>query len=158
MNIQEKSQDGLNFADKWLNNVFEVLMRIEDYERLAKNGCVNLQDYVQNPQLDLVLVQSKNYSLFMTEVLILLNDIKYFVNKKDFLMLLLKFEKIKKLEESVGGFLDLMRNNVTHEEWNTLKPEFVKIHPLMSDLRGMIVKTLFDFINPKFKDVSKDML
>lgn len=157
-NTQEKPQDSRNFADKWLNNIFEVLMRIEDYERLAKNGCVTLLDYVQNPQLDLALIQNKNYELFMTEVEVLLNNVKYFVNKKDFLVLLLKFKVIKDIERSVDGFLDLLRDEVAHEEWNVLKPEFVKIHPLMSDLRGMIVKTLFEFINPKFNVKGEEKL
>lgn len=147
--LQEKQQDTRNFADKWLNNIFEVLMRIEDYERLAKNGCITILDYVQNPDLDLAVIQERNYQLFMTEVEIILNDIKHFVNKKEMLKLIIKFNLIKSIEKDVNGFLDVRVNYIAHTSENVLKPEYYNIHSLISELRGLLVTCLLEFINPK---------
>lgn len=154
---KEKS-DSRNFADKWLNNIYEILMKIEDYERLAKNGCQDLLDYVQNSNLDLALIQEKNYQLFMTEVEILLNDIKHFVDKNEFLRLILKFNLIRKIEYDHEGFIDNRTNSVTRDYINILKPEFSIVHPLMSSLRGLLIKALFEFIKPTIKVKGEDRL
>jgi len=156
--LNQKLQDGRNFSDKWLNNIFEILMRVEEYERLAKNGCVNLIDYVQNPNLDFALIQEKNYQLFMTEVELLLNNIKHFINREDFLLLLLINIKVKKAEEDSGGFLATNIDSVSHRNNNVLKPEYYNIIPIMSELRGLIVKSLLTFINPKLKPKSEERL
>jgi len=151
---QEKT-DTRTFSDKWLENIFQVLMRLEDYERLSKNGCVTIMDYVQNTNLDLAVVQEKNYDLFMTEVEIVLNDTKPFIDKKTYLSLFLTFKNIKSKEIEVDGFLAVHRDEVRGLQENYLKKEFYYILPLLTDLRGKLVVALLGFINPKL-NLAKD--
>lgn len=149
INKDQQQEDTRHFSDKWLDNIFDVLMRIEEYERLAKNGCRNLSDYLENPQIDLAVTQEKNYQFFMTEIQILLNDIKFFIKRENYLKISLKFNSIRKKEKEVGGFLLTFRNYVNQTSKNSIREEFSFVLPLLSELRGMLIQSLFEFINPK---------
>jgi len=153
MEIEEKTnqEDTRSFADKWLNNVFETLMKLEDYERLLKNGCSDIMDFVQNKELDLAIVQEKNYQLFMTEIEIILNDINHFIDKKEYLSLLIKFKIIRSKENEANGFLRFNKDLDGYTGNYILKGEFYEIIPYISNLRGMVVTSLLGFYNPKFQ-------
>lgn len=150
-----ENQDTRTFTDKWFHNVFETLMRIESYERLMKNGCVSLLDYLENKNLNLVIIQEKNYSFLMTEIEILLNNIKAFINADKFLKMSMKIKRIRNIEKLSNGFLSSQTNVVLHTMDNFLKPDFYIIIPLVSELRGLLIASLLSFINPITKKKEK---
>ena len=154
----QEEKDTRNFADKWMDHIFEVLMRIEDYERLAKNGCSTLMEYIQNPDLDIATIQEKNYQLFMTEVSILMGDVRNFIDKNDYLVLFLRFKEIKDVEHSSHGFLDVKQDFVANTSYVDLKKEFYPILDLLSELRNILVKSLLIFLNPEIKSKTEESL
>jgi len=157
-NQDYEKKDVRNFSDKWMDHLFEVMMRIEDYERLARNGCSTLIDYVQNQNLDLAIIQEKNYQLFMTECSILMGDVKNFIDKKDYLELFLRFKEIKDKENSINGFLEMRQDHIANTSESYLKREFYQIIDLLSDFRNALVRSLLIFLNPEIKTKKEDTL
>jgi hypothetical protein len=139
-------------TDRWLDNLFESLMRLEQYERLAREGCVSLLEYVQNPNIDLALIQNKNYGLFMTEFNITLRSGKRLIEKNTYLDLLLEYKTILKIELNTKGFLSEEIDEISHTRKNTLKPSFYKILNKLSSLRARLVDSLWFVLSPKAKD------
>jgi hypothetical protein len=139
-------------TDRWLDNLFESLMRLEQYERLAREGCVSLLEYVQNPNIDLALIQNKNYGLFMTEFNITLRSGKRLIEKNTYLDLLLEYKTILKIELNTKGFLSEEIDEISHTRKNTLKPSFYKIQNKLSSLRARLVDSLWFVLSPKAKD------
>jgi len=150
MENSESSQK--NITDKWLDNIFECLMRMETYERLIKEGCESIMDYVQNPNLSIGDIQYKNYSLFITEAEILIEDTKHLIDKKRFLDISLLLNWIKNYENDIGGFLEHKHDMLKHEEWNEVKPEFRMVFSRISRLRGMFVSSLWKLLSPSAKE------
>lgn len=150
MENSESSQK--NITDKWLDNIFESLMRLEGYERLMKEGCESILEYIQGSNLSIGDIQYKNYSLFITEAEILIEDTKHLIDKKRFLDISLLLTWIKKYEDEVDGFLEHKYDMVQHEEWNEVKPEFRFVFSKISRLRGMFVSSLWKLLSPSAKE------
>lgn len=68
-----------NINEKWLNNIYENIKKIEEYERLVREGCSSLLDYVQIPlhnrPMVIGLTQFKNLRFIITEFSLLLADL-----------------------------------------------------------------------------------
>lgn len=148
-NINQK-----NITDKWLDNIFEILMRLEGFERLAKEGCVSVLDYVQNPsiQIDMAQIQKKNYDLFIAEFIVLLNNARHLIDAKDCLKMQLKLNALSDFENEIGGLLETRSNMLQNREWFVLKPEFDYAVSEISSLRGLAVTSLWKVLSPNAKE------
>lgn len=147
-NNEQNSQK--NITDKWLDNIFTCLMRLEEYERLAKEGCRSLLDYMQQgSSIDLADLQYKNYSMFLTEVGIIMNNVKNVIPKTDFLRIKLLLDDVKKIEKDWGGFLEIRINQIVHEETNYLNDGFYHVIDHLSKIRGILISSLWPMLSPK---------
>lgn len=68
-----------NINEKWLNNIYENIKKLEDYERLVREGCASLLDYMQIPLhrrgVVIGITQFKNLKFMITEFKLLLADL-----------------------------------------------------------------------------------
>ena len=68
-----------NINEKWLVNIYENIKKLEDYERLVREGCSSLLDYVKIPLNNrssvIGLTQFKNLRFMITEFKLLLADL-----------------------------------------------------------------------------------
>lgn len=150
--MEEEMSSNKNITDKWLDNIFETLMRLEGYERLAKEGCNSILEYVQVQNLDLATIQHKNYEMFISEFEIILNNTRHLIDKKTYLQITLKLNALKNFEQEVGGFLDVKFNQMQHTEHCVLKQEFYFAENEISKLRGILVSSLWKYLSPNSKE------
>lgn len=77
-NNEEKSEKDI--STQWLNEIYESLRRIRDMERLMREGCNDILEYVnlvgQHQEAALVEVQLKNMSLLLSELDMFIGIIK----------------------------------------------------------------------------------
>lgn len=69
-----------NINEKWLNNIYENIKNLEDYERLVREGCKSLLDFMNIPERNrpivIGLTQFKNLKFLVTEFTLLLADLE----------------------------------------------------------------------------------
>lgn len=143
-----------NITDKWLGNLYEYLIRLEAYEKLMITGCENLVEFIENPNPAITLsqIQEKNYSLFMTEFIIVLNNVKEMIGREEYLNIIIRWKQVREKEIKLGGFLRLISNEVNHYSHYELKPEFYSVILKVSGLRAMLVKSLWKYLTPSAEE------
>lgn len=75
-----------NINERWLNNVYENIKNLENYERLIREGCSSLLDFMQIPlssrQVIIGATQFKNLKFIITEFRLLLADLSPVLTEK----------------------------------------------------------------------------
>jgi len=82
----ENNFESTNINLEWLNNIFEELKLIQDLERLSREGCRNLMEYLQIPiesqKLVMADVQYKNMRFFALELDLLIKNLSPIIPEK----------------------------------------------------------------------------
>lgn len=75
-----------NINSKWLENIYEQLQTIQNMERLAREGCNSIMEYMQVPfnmrQVILADVEYKNLRLMALEMDILISNLAPILKEK----------------------------------------------------------------------------
>jgi len=135
-------------TEKWLENLFNNLLRLETYEKLAKEGCTSILDYVDLNDKSLTQIQYKNYTLFLTEIEVVANDCKNLIKEEDYNKILFELSVLNVYEQKIGGFLDKKINEQERTSWFILKPEFSIAIKRISKLRRILVDNLWKLLSP----------
>lgn len=67
-----------NINTKWIDNIYENLKNLETFERLSREGCQSILEYLQIPYEDRKIIiadiQFKNLKLMLNELRLLITD------------------------------------------------------------------------------------
>ena len=103
---QDKIESVKNISQLWLQNIYENLKNLENMERLAREGCESVFDYVQIPirirNKVVAEAQYKNLRLMVSEMILLLTDITP-ICKKEFI-------------KGVSDMVHLIKARITHRK------------------------------------------
>lgn len=103
-----------NINDKWLLNIYENIKKIEEYERLARNGCESIYEFanmsLNRRKIELPETQFKNIKMMVTEFILLVGDLSRMpeATAKQFLDPIKKIDKA--LNEREHLFIDRVMN------------------------------------------------
>ena len=154
----ETNVDSGNINALWLENIYENLKNLEKMERIAREGCSSVFEYLQySPQDRKVMVgdiQYRNLSLMFTEFELLLTDLVPVVNgeKHEFYLRIIKpFQKIIKHRDMFVSERKLLNGSISA---TVTTDEFWKVLDVLSDLRRDIIKEISPILYVK-EDVKK---
>jgi hypothetical protein len=83
--LDEKSLQEINFSSLWMKNLNESFLRLQNFERNCRDGCVDILDYLeQNPQR-LAELQFQYLRMSVTELGIILGNTKPKLSRAKFL-------------------------------------------------------------------------
>jgi len=81
------ASDTANFNEKWLGNIYENIKKLEEYERLVREGCSSVLEFAQIPlksrSIVIGLTQFKTLRFFITEFKLLLADLTPILQEED---------------------------------------------------------------------------
>lgn len=147
----EEFTNSANINEKWLINIYENIKKLEDYERLVREGCSSLLDYVQIPLANrssiIGLTQFKNLRFMITEFKLLLADLTPILDQKkasefdDFLNQLEKSLRYEKLFLSSSYDVNRRLTETKTTEFFNLTIE--TLHKLKVDLFKQIKNILY---------------
>lgn len=149
-NLENSSEKTIN--DKWLDNIYNILLRLENSDKLASEGCMSIIDFVESPQQFLPLIQYKNYSIFLTDFEILINNSQKIIGNKKYKEFVRNINTLRELEKNVGGFLVVNSKNISRTKKYYLKPIFNHAIKIISKMRRDIVSCLWKVLSPSAKD------
>lgn len=104
-----------NINEKWLENIYENIKKLEEHERLAREGCINLFEYVQmthqQREINMGDVQYKNLRFFITEFNLLLSDLTPILDdeKTDYFRLTLN--RVEDMMENKNAYVKYLYNS-----------------------------------------------
>ena len=86
-----QSFETTNFNAKWLDNLFQNIVKLEEFERLARNGVASTQEYItllsnnsiETVKLMIVEIQYKNLANMVGEIITTLAEIEEIMKKED---------------------------------------------------------------------------
>lgn len=88
-----------NINSLWLQNIYDNLKKIEEFERYAREGCASIMDYLQIPyqQRNMIIadIQYKNLKLILNEMLLVIPDLSPVIGDEKAGELQEKFNKIR---------------------------------------------------------------
>lgn len=128
-----------NINDKWLNNIYDNIKRLEEHERLAREGCESLMNYFQIPERTRHLIlgdtQFKNLRFFVTEFHLLLSDLSPIVPQEKNRDYREALNKIDKALTNRNLFVMDVYNSSHHLKEVKLKPFFFDTLFFLSNLK-----------------------
>ena len=136
--------ESININIEWLNNIYDELRTIQDIERLAREGCRNLMEYMQTPinsqRLVLADVQYKNMRFFALELDILIRNLAPVIP-----------EKVDSYVKRLAPILDNLNKRNLFVEERKMNNKVVEIYTL-----SFLHKTI-DFLVSIKSDIIKDI-
>lgn len=101
----EENYESTNIHLKWLENIYNQIRTIQDFERIANEGCRDLMEYLQIPsQMHLLVLpdaQYKNLRFMVLELNILISNLAHVLKKED---------KEKEYKERIQVVLNVINN------------------------------------------------
>lgn len=136
-----------NINSKWLENVYENLKNLENLERMAREGCLSLIDYVQiqpkNKQSFFTDVQYKNARMIVGEMRLLLTDLVPIIKQESHISFMKTLQELERAiytrELFVVDNWSVTTNTITHSR---LTPFFFQTMDFLSDLKLKIIREI----------------
>lgn len=144
-------------SNEWMLNVFNILKALEHYERLARQGVTDLEEYIQQLNMkvqedSVIMIRHKNYQMFMMEFDILLRNTKNIMEKEKYDEILTVYNKMQEKEQEQGGLIKTIHNQISGRKKKTLKNNFLEFEKGISLLRGLAVDSLWKVLTPTSQD------
>jgi len=162
---QDKNEfESTNISEKWNENIYENIRNLENMERYAREGCGSIMEFAQllnNPNYNMIIkeVQYKNAKMMLSEIQLLLTDIRIIIDDEF-------YDKIKKLTEGLEKYIN-KRELFLLERFDTTKskiigmeltPFFYKILDKLCELRARIIFEISPILFVKKEEKSQEIL
>lgn len=132
-----------NINLKWLDNIYNQLKILQDLERMAREGCVSLLDFIQIPlniqNVIIPEVRYKNMKFFALELDILINNLVP-VLEGDVKKHKERLDKIIKIYDTRNLFLEEVKSN--NNFYIKVKPFLTKTIDLLVKIKSEIIKDI----------------
>lgn len=108
-----------NINDKWLLNIYQNIIKIEEYETLARDGCSSIYEYanmsMERRKIEIPETQFKNIKMMVTQFILLVGDLSPKMSKDTsdkFLEVIESIDKALRYNEDlfIERNLDVNRN------------------------------------------------
>lgn len=147
---QESNQSKKDISNKWLDAIYERLVSLNFHEKLARDGCQSIIQYVNIPHQQLQAlpqIQLKNLDLSISDFDMMFKDINDVVKGNQLKEMKKKLSKIKSLKiGDLNGVSYYKFNNVVvkgkQKKKLALTSTFYIMVNELSELRGDLVSSL----------------
>lgn len=148
--MEEGNLQEVNITSLWNKNLFESLQRLQDFERICRDGAVSIVEYLNITPQRMPEIQFQYLKMMVTEIGILLGNARARITKGFFLKAKVQLKQIKNIVD-----LDPQRifipsvNQQNHTTTFYLSEEFYTFLTLLTQIREGIVTELGDILYGK---------
>lgn len=144
---EEKNLQEVNITALWNQNLYESIQRLQDFERICRDGGVSIGEYLNLPPTRLPEVQFQYLKMMVSELGILLGNARARLDKTFSLKARIQLRKIKNVIdlEPQKIFISSV-NQQSHTTQNFLAEEFYTYLSDLTNIREGIIKELQDIL------------
>lgn len=147
---EEISIQSSNINAKWLENIYENIQKLEQYERLMREGCTSLLDYFQIPEnrRDIIIgdVQFKNLRFYVTEFNLLLSDLSPILDDQKSIEFRLLLEQIQRACNSRRLFIKDIFSSTRELRKSVPTPVFFSTINILTKLKVDLFREIKDIL------------
>jgi len=141
-NLQE-----VNITDLWNKNLFESIQKLQDFERICRDGAVSITEYLQLSPQRIPEIQYQYLRMMVSEMGILLGNARARLTKEFHLRTKLQLKKMKQTLDLNSSSIFLssynQQSNVTQ---HYLSEDYYTYLQLISTMREGIISELRDIL------------
>ena len=147
---EEKQLQEINITGLWHKNLYDSLERLQDFERIVRDGAVSITEYLNISPQRMPEIQFQYLKMIVTEIGILLANAKAKLQKGFFLKSKLKIRYLKEqLDFHQEEIFVPQINQQHHQTTFYLSEKFYVILDTVSQMKEEIIKELADILYGK---------
>lgn len=158
--MEQPNYDSSNINTRWLENIYENLKNLEMYERMAREGCISILDYIQFPvenrSVFLCDIQYKNLRFIVNEMDLLMTDLTPVIDEtklEEFRTVLDKIgKKINNREVFVSDSYSSLRGKITDSKMTNV---FHETLGFLMVLRQQVIKSIAHILYVKSEPIKR---
>ena len=147
---EENQLQEVNITSLWNKNLFESLQRLQDFERICRDGGVSIMEYLNLDPKRIPEVQFQYLKMIVTEVGILLGNARARISKSFFLKAKVQLKQMKKIVDLNPQSIFIPSiNQQSHQTTYYLSEDFYTFLSTLTLIREGIVTELGDILYGK---------
>lgn len=149
--MEEQNQfQEINITDLWHKNLYESIQRLQDFERICRDGAVSIMEYLNITPDRMTEIQFQYLRMMVSEMGILLGNARARIGKPFFLRAKIQLKQMKgTLDMNPEDIFIPSINQQTHQTTYYLSEEFYTFLSNITQLREEIVAELGDILYGK---------
>ena len=156
--VEENQLQEVNITSLWNKNLYESLQKLQDFERIIRDGAVSITEYLQLPPTRIPEIQFQHLRMMISEMGILLANAKARVNKPFFLKAKVQLTQIKKtIDINPQEIFIPILNQQSHTTDYYLSDTFFVYLTILTQMREGIVTELADILFGKAMEKTAGM-
>ena len=147
MDETENLLQEVNITDLWNKNLYKSLEKLQDFERIIRDGGVSITEYLQLPSDRIPEIQFQHLRMMVSEIGILLANARARISKEFFLKAKVQLNQIKKVIDLYPQeiFIPVL-NQQSHTTNYYLSDTFYSFVNTLTQIREGIVTELGDIL------------
>ena len=132
-----------NINTSWLKNIYSSLERLQNAERICKDGAGDIMEYLQTDPAYLPTIQFTSLKMMVTEMRILLNNVRVKIKPEFFESSMTKINVVQKyIDTRPQALFKNVVNQQNHSNQSVLTDFFYTVVNDMSVMRAEIVNMI----------------
>lgn len=144
--MDNQTSDTGNINSKWLENIYENLKKIEEFERYAREGCASILEYTSIPfeqrPMQIGDIQYKNFRLLINEFSLVIPDLTPVIEQEEIIKINSRLALIKDHIDKQHLFIVYVKDH-NGKIINSKTTELFKFTlDYMSTVRSMVISSI----------------
>jgi len=137
----------VNITDLWNKNLYESLQKLQDFERIIRDGSTSITEYLQISQDRVSEIQFQHLRMMISEMGILIVNAKARINKTFFLKAKVHLKQMKRTIDLTPQeiFIPII-NQQSHTTTYYLSDTFYNFITILTQMREEVVTELSDIL------------
>ena len=155
---QEQQIQEVNITSLWNKNLFESLQRLQDFERICRDGAVSITEYLNISPQRMPEIQFQYLRMMITELGILLANARVRISKGFFLKAKVQLKQMKNVIDLDPQSIFIPSiNQQSHSTTYNLSEEFYTLLSISTQIRDGIIGELGDILYGKAEEKVEGM-
>ena len=146
-----------NINTSWLKNIYSSLERLQNAERICKDGAGDIMEYLQTDPAYLPVIQFTSLKMMVTEMRILLNNVRVKIDNKFFENSMAKLDLVQTyIDNKPEHLFKNITNQQRHSNQTMLTNLYYTVVNDLSVMRAEVVQMISGLLYVQ-SDIKKQM-